>query len=682
MLRAALLSVFVLSSDIGSGIESVEVKRFAKFHELPITAIEPAGWIKTYLENQRDGLTGHLDTLGWPFDQDCWAGKDPGKGPHNNDLFLWAAYELSGLWLDGMIRCGHLLRDDALIKKAREQIEYTVTHTDADGRMGPQKIENLWPRAVFFRALMAEYSASRDKRIPEALHKHYLDATAADRHSGGWRNICNVEEICWLYGLTGDRQLLDYALGAYNLFCAKNGHLAPDALLSDVPTAYHGVAYMVMMVLPAILYTYTGETRLLEATVNGFRKLDRDHMLIDGIPSSNERFQGKGAIACHENCVCSDYAWSAGYVLQATGGAEWADKIERACFNAGIGSVTKDFRAHQYFSSANQVILTRNSDHNSMGRSRMSFRPIHECECCTGNANRFMPNYACRMWLSDGGGGLVAALYGPSAVRAHVGKDAQEITITEDTKYPFSETIQFAMRTEGKVRFPLWVRVPGWCSGATVTINGQSCDVDTVPGSFVKLEREFSDGDVVVVSLPMSLKLTHWPRGGVGVERGPLVYSLLIEEDWQINEDVPRSSKDFPAWDILPSSPWNYALATDEEHFERDIEVVRNAATSNPWDIKDSPPPITLRVPVRRVKKWTFQGVNENPKDNDEKLPHKEYMLRNPELPEPESLSDRLDEKIERVSLVPYGCTHLRLTIFPRGGTTAQGPSPLRTGSR
>lgn len=665
--------------------------KIAKFHELPLTTITPEGWLRLFLENQRNGLTGHLDELSYPFNTCCWAGEKVGvpKGlPHVGD---WWTYEQSGYWFDGMIRCGYLLRDDFLIKKAKKQIEYVLTHAAENGYLGPSHIiSNLWPHAVFFRAMMAEYSATGDKRILEALQKHYLSITP-ERLVGGsmWRNICNIEEICWLYGLTGDKQLLNHAVKAYELFCAKDLSVTPDNLLSDTKSNDHGGWYCEMVKLPVILYMYTGETRLLEAAINGFRKIDRDHMLIDGIPSSNEALSGKAPRSCHETCVISDFSWSAGYMLLATGEAEWGDKIERACFNAGIGAVTKDFKAHQYFSSPNQIVATRNSSYSDFGKMRMAYRPGHDTQCCTGNVNRFMPNYVSRMWLSDGSGGLVAALYGPSSVNAKVGKDAKEVIIVENTDYPFSETIEFQIRTEKKVRFPLWLRIPGWCRQAAVSLNGRPMELEIKPGSFVKLNREFSHNDRVELSLPMPLKLSYCPRGGVGIERGPLVYSLLIEEDRQVDLDEPKSdeefevaiaiseltgnknvsqhlptsNEEFPAWNMLPSNPWNYALVIDEKQLEKDVEVIHNPMTPNPWNIDDVPAPIQLRVPARRVKKWALFGVSRYPYYN--RGPDKEYVLQTPYLPDSGKLEYHLDEKVEKVTLVPYGCTHLRLSIFP-----------------
>jgi len=43
------------------------VKTYSKYYELPITAIQPRGWLGAYLETQRDGLTGHLEAAGFPF---------------------------------------------------------------------------------------------------------------------------------------------------------------------------------------------------------------------------------------------------------------------------------------------------------------------------------------------------------------------------------------------------------------------------------------------------------------------------------------------------------------------------------------------------------------------------------------------------------------------------------------
>jgi len=174
------------------------------------------------------------------------------------------------------------------------------------------------------------------------------------------------------------------------------------------------------------------------------------------------------------------------------------------------------------------------------------------------------------------------------------------------------------------------------------------------PGTFVKLDREFFNNDKVVLLLPMPLKLSHWPQDGVGIECGPLVYSLAIKESRQA-VDIPKSSDEFPAWDMTPVSPWNYALNIDEKQLKEQLEVVRQPMVANPWTVDDAP--LKLLAPARRVRQWTLEKVKD---DKDNKV-----YTHTPDLPDPAGLAERLEEKNEKITLVPYGCTLLRLTIFP-----------------
>jgi hypothetical protein len=637
-----------------------------KLHEIPISCIEPEGWLRRYLERQRDGLTGHMEAAGYPFDTDAWAcPKVPMKTGEG-----WWPYEQTGYWIDGMVRCGHLLGDGFLIERASKQIEYVLSHADADGYLGPKHVKkpehcNRWGHAVFFRALMAHHSATGDERIPAALRKHYLSGTSPHSMS---REVCNVEAILWAYSRTGDGRLLDHAVRAHEGFdrASSGSDMSVKSLLSDRVSTEHGVSFMEMSKIPAIVYMYTGRKRLLDATVNGFRKLDRDSMLVDGVPSSSEHLAGRTPLDCHETCDIADYTWSAGFLLMATGAGEWADRIERACLNAAPGAVRSDFRALQYFSCPNQVLATGTSDHTvfQRGGAWMSYRPNPGTECCPGEVNRIMPNYAARMWMSDGKDGLVAALYGPSRVTAEVGGKGERVTVIEETDYPFGERVDFQILTQGEVRFPLHVRVPGWCRAARILVNGEPAGgPKPKPGQFVKVERAFRNNDRVTVVLPMELALSRWPGGGVAVERGPLVYSLKIDEDWRVAKAPGKSTKQFPAWDLLPASEWNYALALNEKTLTRDVEIVRGEMSPEPWSIDAAP--VMLRVPARKVRGWKVarsKRITRGHPGQETEL-HGEFALT-PPLPSPKEMRGRLG-KVETVTLVPYGCTHLRLTIFP-----------------
>jgi DUF1680 family protein len=525
-----------------------------------------------------------------------------------------------------------------------------------------------WPHAVLFRALMAHHSATGDARIVPALARHYLSNTSP--HSAG-REVCNVEALLWTYEQTGDKRLLDHALQAYNEY----NRLSPDDdtalknLMSSKRATEHGVTFNEIGKLGAVLYRYTGNETYLQATLNAYRKLDRDQMLVDGVPSSSEHLRGKDPLDSHETCDIADYTWGVGYLLLATGQADYADKIERACFNAAPGAVRSDFKALQYYSCPNQIVADASSNHNLhwRGSAWMSFRPNPGTECCPGDLNRIMPNYVARMWLSDGKHGLVAAMYGPSRVTATVSK-GQTVTLVEKTSYPFSEQIEFEIHTAAPVRFALHLRIPGWCRQAQVMINGRPITQTLKPASFVTLRRTFAAGDRVTLILPMKIKTQTWPRGGLSVERGPLAYALRVEEDWRIDPDDPRSTPEFPAWNLYPASRWNYALALDPKRPEQDIEVIHHPATNDPWSIRTAP--IELRVPARRVAGWRMVKAKAIISQTWAKGKFKNKRIQGqfsftPQLPGPDALTRRLGKRLETISLVPYGCTKLRIAVFP-----------------
>lgn len=633
---------FAVSSDYVVQAAPEKSAQFNAFKEIPINTITPQGWLREFLVRQNTGLTGNREILSYPFNTCLWAGRIPYNG--NGDD--WWRYEQTAYLTDGMLRLGYLIRDDKLIQTGRDGVAYVLAHPMDKGRLGHPFFTSQWPMAVFFRAMQAEYSATADPRLLEALRQHYLSFSIAELRGG--RNVINVEGMLWTYGKTGDRKLLDRANAIYN---QGQGIWGRGALAAPGKDVDHGVTYHEMAKLPAIFYAYTGNKDYLAASVNAFKKLDRDHMLPDGVPSSNEFLAGKDIHQSHETCDISDYTWSAGYLLMATGDATWADHIEKAIFNAGPGCVSKDFKNLQYFSGVNQVIATGDSNHNQHfhGSTWMAYRPCHETECCAGNVHRFMPNFAARMWMCDTNGGLVATLYGPSSTTIPINDGRQQLTVTEDTGYPFSETITFTFKTPTPVTMPFSFRIPGWCVAPSVTINRRAYQGTLTAGAFATLNRTFRNGDTVTLRLPMPVKLVQWEKQGVAVERGPLLYAYPVPEkvtaDTRTYDNMRgKKSSDpvsFPALDLRPDGPWNYALAAKSA---ADLKLVNTGSKGYPLDPGASP--LVIKVPARKVKGWA--------------LLENRYT---PPLPDGEKVD--CEDAVEIITLVPYGSTRLRLGVLP-----------------
>ena len=177
------------------------------------------------------------------------------------------------------------------------------------------------------------------------------------------------------------------------------------------------------------------------------------------------------------------------------------------------------------------------------------------------------------------------------------------------------------------------------------------------------MDRKFSTGDTLELEFPMELKLNRWPAGGVALERGPLLFALGVKEEWRIEPDDKRSTKDFPSWNLYPASPWNYALDIDEKSLD-EIEIVERPFKGDPWSLEAAP--ILLRVPAKKVSGWKLRKLKQivSDRNNGGKLVKGNFAFT-PPLPTQSSLKRRLAKRRETITLEPYGCTHLRITLFP-----------------
>jgi len=391
---------------------ATEAQNHTKFNAGSVPDIHPTGWLHTLLQRQKDGLTGHPEALSYPYNSCLWAGEISRSDESYGDN--WWRYEQTAYYTDGMLRLGYEMEADVLVDKAMEGIEYTLANATDAGVLGNRTLEGItWPMSVFFRVLQAKYEHDGDTRIPAALERHYLNFTADELAGGivGGRNIMSIEGMLWTYGKTGNERLLQLAEEAW----AIQDRFAVDetAIVSSEPFYMHSVTFCEMLKLPLLLYAYTGKQKYLDLAMTAVRKMERESMLPDGVPSSAEFLLGNDIHHSHETCDIVDLTWTLQHYLAVTGEAEWADKIEKAIYNAGMGAITKDFRSLQYFSSVNQFIATGTSNHNTYkhGSTWMAYRPTHETECCAGNVNRMLPNFVSRMWMTDSEGGAVAAIY-------------------------------------------------------------------------------------------------------------------------------------------------------------------------------------------------------------------------------------------------------------------------------
>ena len=148
--------------------------------------------------------------------------------------------------------------------------------------------------------------------------------------------------------------------------------------------------------------------------------------------------------------------------------------------------------------------------------------------CCTSNMHQGWPKLLQNLWYATADNGIAALIYAPSNVTAKV-NNGIEVNIKEETDYPFDENIRlkisFADKKTKTAFFPLHLRIPAWCQNASVKVNGEEVKADIYPGEIAHVNREWSNGDEVMLQLPMKVEASYWYGGSAVIERGPLLYS-------------------------------------------------------------------------------------------------------------------------------------------------------------
>jgi len=627
--------------------------------ELPLGAIKPEGWLKEMLVRQKNGSTGDLDKL-YPLvmgKRNGWLGGDGDQ------------WERGPYWLDGLVPLAYILHDKELIAKAKPWIEWTLNSQQPDGYFGPSKdygpergvqrnnSHDWWPKIVMLKVLKQYYSATADKRVLTLMTNYFryqlkeLPAHPLDHWTfwAKYRGGDNLMVVYWLYNITGDKFLLDLADLIH-----KQTFDYTDAFLQGTMLAtagsIHGVNLAEGMKDPIIYYQQHSDAKFLDATVKGYADMRKFDEMAHGVFGSDEALHGNNPTQGAELCTAVELMFTLENTLEITGGVDYADHLERIAFNTLPTQISNDFVDRQYYQQANQVMITRHTRNFDIdnGGTDVCYGLLTGYPCCTSNMHQGWPKFTQNLWYATPDGGLAALIYSPSEVTAKVAHGT-EVSFKEETNYPFDEHIKFTLTSTGKggpLSFPFSLRVPEWCTQATIRINGQVWQ--EVKGNRVaRIDREWKKGDVVELTLPMHIFKNTWYENAVSIERGPITYALKIGEQVKKVTNITDSvTYGGYYYEVYPTTPWNYGLIQVPDSKLRDEYHVRETGTvsSFPWTLESNPVIITAKA--KKIPSWQLYNDMTGP------IPY--------------SVGYGLETgKEEEVTLVPYGCTRLRISEFP-----------------
>ena len=602
-------------------------------------AVKPAGWLRDYAVKVRDGFTARMDEVHDEFKR-AWSADFKPRGPHlqwngpedwsgSKGIYSWSA-EGGSYWFDGLAKLSAQLGDAELVALAKRRFEPLLAGMNPKAvgflwwldRTDPAQLREAldqgswnvgWVLGNSAKAVAAYYEVTRDERAAKALEWAFDCREHTARYGGNTTVIGGVSEAYRVLhsksiGETFDRSSAEIRKNPYSKppqpWMVNTLNLKRREL-NPLKQDRHGVTCNESLYSVFRAYQHTGATDLRDSVIAWYDFLDRYCRQPYGLLAMDEEWGWAGAKRGTETCMAAAEMYTRLNLLATLGDGRWGDDVEQAFFNAGPACVSRDFRQHVYFQLPNRTGHLDEGKAFSGGPTGTGhqYRPFHYPLCCTAGLNRIIPNYIQAMWMTVPSGGIAAALYAPGEFETQVAGGT--VKVTETTDYPFSSEIRIRVDAAPTTPFEMRLRLPRWCADPSVRVNGELQAVKATRG-FASLNRAWKAGDEVRLDFPMKPAVTTMrDMNDFGRTRAYVSYGPLLMAF------------------AYPEKDDNTALGSLEEPV-LDVGSVAAAKVTKakvpaPWDWR-------VDAPLKLVCR------------------------------------DRAGRDLE---LVPYGCTKVRVSLFP-----------------
>lgn len=635
---------------------------------LPLGAVMPAGWLAAQLEVAVSGMSGWLHEFYGPVRLSPWISDCATAPPSCEDTNEGEDF---AYWFAAAVPLAHLSRSARLLADVSRFVDHILATQAPSGWLGPPIADadgnGEWARWPVLAGLLQWREATADARILPAVLAHLRESfrrrTTVGPLGGNWAGsrwqdyAYVVEWVIDLAGGGGDAEwLTDLLWTIYGQQTVDWEAWYTPAFFPKGNTGWnlsaHGVNSAQSLKSGAVVYRMSGSRSAAQSSFDRLALLDKYHGAPTGVFQADETLSDSMPSHGTELCAVVESIFSLNVVHEVQGDASFADRAERIAYNALPGTWTADMWGHQYLQQANAVNALHQDDHVWLadGPDATTFGLAPNYPCCTANGPQGWPRLVGRMVHATPDVGLAISILGPLV--ATVGG----VTVAVKTEYPFGDSLDIAV-TGAPPGFALYVRVPGWAATANATLNGGAAARMANGTMHRVILAGAAGGDAVHVELNPTLFVDSiavgW-NGGVAVHRGALTYGLRLGEHLNVTGTHACPAPDHPQvadFTVNSTTPWNIALVLDpaREDLSPFLRFERTGAVNMSQPFDHANPPLRITAMARQVAAWG--------------LAHGSAAA--PPASPGACAGEGACGAPFAVTLVPYGSTHLRMSVLP-----------------
>jgi uncharacterized protein len=319
------------------------------------------------------------------------------------------------------------------------------------------------------------------------------------------------ESMYNLYAITGDVRYKQLAEKFYH-----HSVLDPLAEQKDKLEGLHANTQIPKVIGEIRGYELTGNDREKQVPEFFWQTVLKNHTYVIGGNSDGEAFGPAGKLSGR----LSDYT------------TETCNTYNMLKLNRHLFCLEPDAKLADYYERAlyNHILASQNPEDGNVcyyvtlrpGGQKAFSEKFNSFWCCVGTGFENHAKYGEAIYYKSADNGLYVNLF----IASELNWAEKGLKITQQTDYPEKPSTTLTFSTEKAIKMPLYIRCPQWSKGGiAIKLNSRFLSIKSEPGSFVKIDRKWTNGDKLEIEFHMSLYTESMPDNAkkIAILYGPVV---------------------------------------------------------------------------------------------------------------------------------------------------------------